>query len=250
MADFLGYAILVLVALFIGYVAFFTGQDKAQTRKVLVIGILFLYTAMFWSGFEQASTSLNAFGRDMTARVFGGWEMPPEFTQAINPLFIIILAPFFGALWIRLSSKNLNPSIPLKFALGLIQLSAGFFVIMFAAGLAGRIPGVADDPAKGVAVTWLALMYMLHTTGELCLSPIGLSAITKLAPKQFVSQMMGIWFIAAALGNLIAGRVGGQIENLPHHSVFRIVALFVGVAGLILLVASPWMQKRLMGNIR
>jgi len=249
-ADFMGYAILALVALFLGYVAFFTGLSWAETKKVLVIGILFLFAAMFWSGFEQASTSLNAFGRDMTDRVLFGWEMPTEYTQAINPLFIILLAPVFGSFWIRLSSKNLNPNIPLKFALGLIQLSLGFFVIMFAAGVASDIPGVADDPAKGASIIWLSVMYLLFTTGELCLSPIGLSTITKLAPKQFGSQMMAIWFIAAALGNLIAGRVGGQIENLPHESVFRIVALIVGGVGLFALLVSPMIQKRLMGDVR
>jgi POT family proton-dependent oligopeptide transporter len=241
------WAVMTVLGIYLGIAK--GGESWAASRKVVVIGILFLFTALFWSGFEQASTSLNAFARDLTDRTIFGWEMTTEFLQAVNPLFIIILAPFFGALWIRLSAKNLNPSIPLKFALGLIQLSLGFFVIMFAAGLASSIPGVETDPGKGASVAWLCLMYLLFTTGELCLSPIGLSTITKLAPPRFVSQMMGIWFIAAALGNLIAGRVGGQIENLPHVDIFRIVAMIVGVSGLVLLLFSPWIRKRLMGDV-
>ena len=251
-ADTLGTATLLMVFMFLVYVAFFTGQSWEQSKKVIVIGILFVFAALFWSGFEQASTSLNAFARDYTDRVVFGWEMPTEWLQAVNPLFIIVLAPFFGALWIRLSSKNLNPSIPLKFALGLIQLSLGFLVIMFAAYVAGG--GATDVNFTGeqarVLPTWLCLMYLLFTTGELCLSPVGLSSITKLAPGQFVGQMMGIWFIAAALGNLIAGRVGGLIEDQPHASIFQIVALLVGVGGIVLLVVSPIIQKRMMGDVR
>ena len=132
-ADTVGYVTLIAVAVFLGYVAFFTGLDWVAQKKVLMIGILFLFTAMFWSGFEQASTSLNAFARDMTDRVVFGWEMPTEYLQSVNSLFIIMLSPFFAALWIRLSARNMNPSIPVKFALGLIQLAIGFFVLMVAA---------------------------------------------------------------------------------------------------------------------
>ena len=251
-ADTLGTVTLLVVAMFLVYVAFFAGLSWEESKKVIVIGILFVFAALFWSGFEQASTSLNAFARDFTDRVVFGWEMPTVFLQAVNPLFIIVLAPFFGALWIRLASKNLNPSIPAKFALGLIQLSLGFLVIMVAANVAGG--GATDTSFTGEQVrvlpTWLCLMYLLFTTGELCLSPVGLSSITKLAPGKFVGQMMGIWFIAAALGNLIAGRVGGLIENQPHASIFQIVALIVGVGGIVLLVVSPMIRKRMMGDVR
>ena len=248
-ADTMGGVVLAIVGVFLAYVAFFTGLSWEGTKKVLVIAILFVFTALFWSGFEQASTSLNVFARDLTRRIMFGWEMPTEFLQAVNPLFIIALAPIFGAMWVRLAAKNINPSIPTKFALGLIQLSLGFAVIMFAAQLASGIDGAEADPAKGVMPYWLCMMYLLFTTGELCLSPIGLSAITKLSPPQFVSQMMGIWFIAAALGNLIAGRVGGMIEHLPHATIFRTVALIVGGAGLVLLFLSPPIRKRMMGGV-
>ncbi len=251
-ADVVGGLTLFVALAFIVYVAFFTGLQWEETKKVIMIGILFVFTAMFWSGFEQASTSLNAFARDFTDRTIFGWEMPTEYLQAVNPLFIIAFSPVFAALWIRLGSKNLNPSIPVKFALGLVQLGIGFLVIMVAARLAG---GGAVDPGFAgeqqlVMPTWLCLMYLFFTTGELCLSPVGLSTITKLAPERFVSQMMGIWFIAAALGNLIAGRVGGLIEGKPHAEIFQIVALIMGGAGLLLLIFSPFCQKHLMGDVR
>ena len=148
-ADTLGTVTLLVVAMFLVYVAFFADLSWEESKKVIVIGILFVFAALFWSGFEQASTSLNAFARDFTDRAVFGWEMPTVFLQAVNPLFIIVLAPFFGALWIRLASKNLNPSIPAKFALGLIQLSLGFLVIMFAAYVAGG--GATDTSFTGRA---------------------------------------------------------------------------------------------------
>jgi len=251
-AQFMGYFILVLVAGFLAYVAFFTGLSWPESKQVLVIGILFLAMAMFWSAFEQSSTSMNVFARDFTQRVFNGFEIPTEFLQAVNPLFIIALSPVFGAIWIRLAAKNLNPSIPLKFALGLLQLAMAFAVIMFAAGLAGG--GAAEIGFTGeqdrVLPTWLCMTYLLFTTGELCISPVGLSTITKLSPAKYASQMMGIWFIAAALGNLIAGRVGGMIENFPHRSIFQTVAMIVAAAGLLLLVCTPFIQKRMIGDVK
>ncbi len=251
-AQFMGYFILAVVGGFLGYVAFFTGLEWAESKKVLVIGILFFAMALFWSAFEQSSTSLNVFARDFTNRIMFGTEIPTEFLQAINPLFIIALSPVFGALWIRLASKNLNPSIPLKFSLGLLQLAAAFFVLMFAAGLAGG--GAVEAGFQGeqgkVLPIWLCITYLLFTTGELCISPVGLSTITKLSPEKFKSQMMGIWFIAAALGNLIAGRVGGMIENFPHRTIFQTVAIIVVSAGVLLLVVTPSIQKRMMGDVR
>jgi len=251
-ADFMGVFILVIVAIFLIYVAHFTGLEWEATKKVMVIGILFLFTSIFWSGFEQASTSLNAFAQDFTDRAMFGREIPTEWLQSVNPIFIILLAPVFAWVWIRLASKNLNPSIPLKFALGMLQLAAGFAVIMIAAKVAGG--GAVDTSYVGeqqlVMPGWLCMMYLLFTTGELCLSPVGLSSITKLSPPKFVSQMMGVWFIAAALGNLIAGRVGGSIEHMPHATVFQFVAVFVGAAGIVLLLFTPLIQKRMMSNVR
>lgn len=169
-----------------------------------------------------------------------GWLMPASTLQLVNPTFIVILAPVFGWLWTWLASRNANPSIPVKFGLGLLGLSAGFFVLSWGAANASA--------AEPVAATWLIVTYFLHTCGELALSPVGLSSMTKLAPKTRVSQMMGIWFVAAALGNLFAGLLAGQLETLAPSSLFWSVALIVGGGGIVGLLASPWVKK-LMGDV-
>jgi POT family proton-dependent oligopeptide transporter len=170
-----------------------------------------------------------------------GWEMPASWLQSINPLFIIALAPIFGTLWTGLARRNADPSTPMKFALGLIALSAGFFVIAW--GAANTSPENPASPA------WLIVTYFLHTCGELFLSPVGLSAMTRLAPRGRVGQMMGVWFIAAALGNLIAGLVAGFLEDLSPSALFWKVAMFTGAAGLIAILASP-LVRRLAGDRR
>ena len=273
-----------------------------KKKRLLVIFWLFILSALFWSGFEQAGSSLNLYARDLTARSFGpfglspmmallmtvvviglpaayigyrvfrredvwwvgkggvsllgalvvgflgyiayqvagGWTVPASMLQNINPTFIVLLAPVFGALWTWLSSIEANPSIPVKFALGLFGLAAGFFVVSW-----GAANATADNPA---GVQWLIVTYFLHTCGELCLSPVGLSSMTKLAPENRVGQMMGIWFVSTALGNLFAGLIAGRLEALNPSSLFWTVALIVGGAGVVALLAAPPV-KRLMGDI-
>lgn len=191
---------------------------------------------------------LAAFGWWIVDSLSRGWEMPASWLQSVNPLFIIILAPVFGALWVKLASRNMNPAAPFKFGFGLICLGLGFLVMVFAARLV-----VADLPdTVRVSTLWLVMTYMLHTTGELTLSPVGLSMTTKLAPKRFAGQMMGIWFIGAALGNLIAGLFAG---NFDEDNVAQMPDLFMSVvmtsigAGIIFLIMSPWI-KRWMGDIK
>ncbi len=216
------------------------GQANMENRRLMVIFWLFLLAAIFWSGFEQAGSSMNLFARDLTDRVFFGWEMPTTWLQNVNPLFIVIFAPIFGWLWTWLAERKANPSIPVKFALGLLGLSAGFFVLAWGA--------VRATPESPVSPSWLVVTYFLHTVGELCLSPVGLSSMTKLAPKNRVGQMMGVWFIAAALGNLFAGLVAGQLENLAPQALFWEVAMFIGGAGIVALLLSPAVRK-LMGHV-
>ena len=212
-----------------------------ERKRLMVIFWLFLLAAIFWSGFEQAGSSMNLFAADLTDRVFFGWEMPTTWLQNVNPFFIIILAPVFGAVWQWLARRDRNPSIPVKFGLGLLGLAAGFFVLSWGSAYA--------TDATRVSVVWLVVTYFLHTCGELALSPVGLSSMTKLAPAGRVGQMMGIWFIASALGNLFAGLVAGNLEVLPPSALFRSVAMFAGAAGLVALVVSPWV-KRLTGGIQ
>jgi proton-dependent oligopeptide transporter, POT family len=240
LATVLGYGILIVSGLFFLYLFLAGGLTTFEKKKLGVIVWLYVLAAVFWSGFEQAGSSMNIFARDLTGRMVGGWEMPASWLQNVNPVFIVIMAPLFGWLWTWLAQRKANPSIPVKFALGLLGLSAGFFVLSW---------GSANASATNrVSMAWLVVTYFLHTAGELCLSPVGLSSMTKLAPKGRVGQMMGVWFIAAALGNLLAGLQAGRLEELPPSELFGSVALLVGGAGLAVLLMA-WFVNRLAGRL-
>lgn len=221
--------------LFFLWAMLFAGLDGLEKRRVGVIAVLFVASAVFWSGFEQAGSSFNLFAERYTDRMIFGWEMPASWLQSVNPLFIILFAPMFAALWVHLARRNLAPSTPLKFALGLLQLAAGFAVLWVASHAV-----MAGDK---VLPTWLILTYLLHTTGELCLSPVGLSAVTQLAPRRMVGQMMGAWFMATALGNLIGGLIAGHFGQEALAQMPARLATIVWVVGgtglLMLLLARP-----------
>jgi POT family proton-dependent oligopeptide transporter len=187
----------LVAALFLAYFALvivFLCRDGVERQRVTVIFILCLGAAMFWSGFEQAGSSMNLFARDLTDRVIFGTEITAGTLQSINPIFIILLAPVMGMLWVGLGARN--PSIPMKFGFGLLLLGVGFLVVAWASTF------LVDGK---VGMQWLVATYFLHTVGELCLSPVGLSSVTKLSPDRLVGQMMGTWFMGAAIGNLVAG---------------------------------------------
>ena len=227
-ADATFVLVAVLAGVYFAYVIGFVCKDGIERRRVGACAALFVGAAMFWSGFEQATSSLNLFTRDYVNRdLLGLVEVPVGYLQAVNPFFIIVLAPIMGTLWVRLGARN--PSIPVKFGLGLVLLGVGFLVLSWGASL-------TQEGGAQAAMGWLVVTYFFHTVGELCLSPVGLSSMTKLAPDRLVSQMMGTWFMGAALGNLIAGRVAGYIESLPPAELFRAVALIVAAAGVVFLV--------------
>ena len=234
LVDALGYVIGGGALAFFIYLFIFGGLDRDEKRRLGGIFVLFVGATLFWAGFEQASSSMTLFAERGTDREVFGWEMPTSWLQAVNPLFIILLAPVFASLWVWLGKRD--PSIPVKFGVGLVQLGIGFFVVAWGAAYA------AADPT-GVSPAWLVVAYFFHTTGELCLSPVGLSSVTKLSPRRYVGQMMGIWFMATSLGNLVAGRVAGQVESLPMSEVFRVVAIAVTVGGVLMLVLSPVLKK-------
>jgi len=230
-------ALVYFAALFL-----FGGLNKAERRRVVVILALFLAAAMFWAGFEQAGSSLNLFAERYTIREFGAFEIPAAWFQSLNPMFIIVLAPLYSMLWIALARRHLNPAAPLKFALGLIILGTGFAVMIGAARL------VADGGQ--VLPTWLFFTYLLHTMGELALSPVGLSSVSKLAPRRFVGQMMGVWFLANSMGYIIAGLIAGEfnadaVDEMPGLYL-QIVLTTVGSGLLLALCAKP--LKRMMGD--
>jgi POT family proton-dependent oligopeptide transporter len=237
-----GIGVSILLFLLVCSVRFLRMPKEAEVdnKRLFVIFWLFLLSAIFWMGFEQAGSSLTLFASDQTDRNIFGWELPASWLQNVNAFLIILLAPIFGIVWTWLARRNANPSIPVKFALGLLGLATGFFVLSWGAAN-------AVDGAK-VSVAWLVVTYFFHTVGELCLSPVGLSSITKLAPAGRVGQMMGVWFIGAALGNLFAGLAAASMGDQSPSALFRMVAIIVGATGVIALLASP-VVKRLMGNI-
>ncbi len=239
-----GILIVAITLTYFAYILLAGGLNPTEKKRVGIIFLLFIGAALFWSGFEQAGSSLNLFGRDYTNRIIFGWEMPTGWLQMVNPLMIILLAPLVGALWVKLAARNLNPAIPLKFAFGLLLLGAGFMVMVFAARI------VTEGGKAGMF--WLVFTYFLHSIGELTLSPVGLSATTKLAPRKYYSQMMGIWFVATALGNLFAGLFAGNfnpenVQEMPNLFL-SVVMLSVG-AGIVFMILSPF-TKKWIGNIK
>jgi proton-dependent oligopeptide transporter, POT family len=196
-----------IAVVFFAYVFIGGNINTDEKKRVGVIVVLFIFAAIFWSAFEQAPTSLNLFARDFTDRQFGDFTMPATWFQSVNSFFIILFAPVFAALWVGLARRGIDLSSPTKFALGLFLAGIGFVMMIFAANKV-----VASGGTMLVSPWWLVGSYFFQTLGELCLSPVGLSSMTKLSPRKFVGQMMGIWFLASAVGNLIGGLVGGHVD--------------------------------------
>lgn len=241
-----GSVIAVVAFGYLGYVIALGGLNKADKNKVGVIAVLFIFSAMFWSGFEQAGSTLNLFAERFTDRTILGWNIPTGYFQSINSLFIIIFAPFFAALWVWLGRMNLEPSSPLKFTFGLLLLGLGFFVMYFATKIAAS--------GELAAPSWLIITYLLHTFGELSLSPVGLSLVTKLAPKGYGGQMMGIWFLSVALGNLFAGLIAGEASGGSEEGLaampdqFMLIVYTVIGSAAVLFLLKPILRK-MMGEV-
>ncbi|MDH4110294.1 MAG: peptide MFS transporter [Gammaproteobacteria bacterium] len=233
--------VLVTAAFFVSLFA--VGHlTPSEKKRITVFIALFLGSAMFWSGFEQAGSSLNLFADRYTRLELGWITLYSTWFQSINSIFIILFAPVFAYLWVWLAQRNLNPSTPFKFGIGLVLLAVGFLMMMFASAIVAG--------GKQAMPTWLILTYLFHTFGELALSPVGLSATTKLAPKRYVGQLMGIWFVSIALGNLIAGQIAGEFDpdNLAAFpgQYLDIVLTTAGTGLILLLLTRP--LKKLMGG--
>jgi len=227
-------------------------EDKVQRDRMFVILVLWFFHSLFWAFFEQAGSSLTLFTERNVDRMLGGWEFPVTWGQTFNPFFIMVLAIPFAALWPMLDRRGLNPSTPNKFALGLLQVGLGFGVLVFAAT-------VAQNGLTGLG--FLVLCYLLHTTGELCLSPVGLSMVTKLAPERMTGMVMGAWFLSIAAAQYFAailakltGEAGGAegtalaaVDSLPIYGhVFSLIMwLALGAALLLFLlsfVVNRWLH--------
>ena len=236
--------IVVLAFAYFTYLIFFAGLTREERNRAYVLIALFVGCAIFFAGYEQMGASFNLFADRYTERHLFGWEVPAGVLQAVNPLFIIIFAPILAAFWLFLGRHNRDLSAPAKFGAGLIFLGLGFLIMYGAAGyvLAGH----------KVAMTWLVATYLMHTWGELCLSPVGLSSMTKLVPPRFVGQVLGVWFMATALGTNLAGGLSGDydagnLESLP--ALFLKIFWWGAIGGALMLLLTP-LLKRLMPGVK
>jgi POT family proton-dependent oligopeptide transporter len=253
----LGYLLVGVMAALIAYfiISGIRSGDRVQLQRYIAMIILFLANACFWALFEQAGSSLNFFAREFVTPMYGSMETWQAggfgIFQSLNPLYILLFAPLFAVLWPWLDRKNVNPSIPRKFALGLIQVALGFLILVFAIGnfqnAAGLVPWI-----------FLALCYLLHTTGELCLSPIGLSMVTKLAAEKETGMAMGGWFLSIAMAQYVAGLIaavasgGGHVPEagaaITQYSDTYMMLFWIGLGfGLAYLVTAPLINKLMHG---
>ena len=226
-----GFALVLLGVTAAFFLTMFRASDwtAAERHRLRLILLLFVGASVFWSLFEQGGSTLTLFAARNTDLSVGGYEFPATWFQSVNPLLIIALAPIFAWGWVRLGPRN--PSSVAKFILGLVLVAAGFAVLVPAAQLA--IAGEKVSP------WWLVAAYTLHTVGELCLSPVGLSAMSRLAPLRIASLTMGVWFLASAVGNYLGGRVAGLYERFTLPELFGTVALAALVAAGVMLALLP-----------
>jgi len=234
-ADAAGVFLLLVTVGFFGWLFFSSGWTLDERKRIYVIGVLFLAAALFWSVFEQAGSTLNLFANRSTRTEMLGLPFPSSWFLSLNSLFLIFLAPVFAWIWVKMAARGVEPSSPAKFAFGLVFVGLGFAILV----------GPAQTATEGglVSPMWLTTTYLLHTIGELALSPVGLSAMTTLSPARIAGMAMGVWFLATSVGNFIGGRVSGFYESMALPTLFTTVAGFAIIAGVLLFVMVPGMRK-------
>jgi POT family proton-dependent oligopeptide transporter len=215
---------------------------KEEKQRVTVIFILTAFVIFFWAGFEQAGSSLSLYTDKFIDRTVFGFEIPTSSFQAVNPLFIVALAPLFAWFWTSNLGKRL--STPIKMGLGMILLGIGFFFMLGAVLERG---GDNQDITIKASLIWLVMTYLIHTLGELCLSPVGLSVVTKLAPVKLASLMMGVWLLSSFLANIIGGFVAAYVESMGAFAIFATIAGFVIFLGLIMIALNKPILKMMHG---
>lgn len=205
---------------------------KKDIKRIAYIGILSIFVIFFWVGFEQAGGSLTLFANNSVDRNFLGFVIPASFFQSINPLIIILIGPMIANFWLSVDRSKNKINTSQKMGLGLLLLASGFFLIML----------VNNSSETSISLWWLVGVYFLHTMGELCLSPIGLSMVSKVSPKKIASLMMGFWFLSSAVANFTAGKLPAILES-NNLDLFTFLSVSSLVAGLVLIFISSFMEK-------
>ena len=231
-AEQFAYFLTIVAGLYFIYLFLFAGLNASERKNLILLFLLFIGAAAFWSGFDQSAGSLNIFARDYTDLSVAGYKIPVGWLQFANPIIVVLFAPIFAGIWAQLARKNLDPSLPFKFAIGLLFMALSFFIMIIAVNLA-----IESSP---VGMQWLLLTYLFQTWGELALSPIGLSAFSRYGPKRYMGQMFGLWFLASAIGGVLAGLLGGEaldggLETISPVFEFMIQYYLVIAAALIAL---------------
>jgi POT family proton-dependent oligopeptide transporter len=211
----------------------------SEVDRLRVIFMLFVFVVLFWAAFEQAGGLMNLYAAEKTDRLVGAFEVPAGWFQSLNPLFIVLLAPLFSAMWVKLGRADRNPATPRKMVLGLVLTGIGFLAMVAA---------VYDQAANGKAsMWWLVIAYLFHTMGELCISPVGLSMVTKLAPLRLASLMMGVWFLINFVANWLAGIIGSYAESLGELAIFGGLAATLFAFSIVLWVLSGTLVRWMHG---
>jgi POT family proton-dependent oligopeptide transporter len=238
------YVISICALLYFGYLFFIAKLDQSERKNVFLIGIYFIASIVFYMGYEQQGSSLNLFALRYTQLTWFGFDIPASWFQAMPAVAVLIFAPFFAWLWIWLKDRQISPPTAMKLSFGLFFVGLSFLVMGAAASFIGN--------GNTVLPWWLIVTYVLHTFGEICLYPVGLSAVKKLAPKKYSGQLMGVWFLSLSLGNLIAGMVAGRMSQTkialdPNIlvSIFMTTAVIILFAGLIIFMVSRFTPVRL-----
>jgi POT family proton-dependent oligopeptide transporter len=232
-AEQFAYFLTIIAGLYFIYLFLFAGLNASERKNLILLFLLFIGAAAFWSGFDQSAGSLNIFARDYTDLSVVGYVIPVGWLQFANPVIVVLFAPIFAGIWAQLARRNLDPSLPFKFAIGLMFMALSFVIMLFAVELA-----LESSP---VGMQWLLLTYLFQTWGELALSPIGLSAFSRYGPKRYMGQMFGLWFLASAIGGVLAGLLGGEaldggLETISP--IFSFMIQYYLVIALVLIALS------------
>ena len=221
--------------------------NKEEKNKISVIFILFLFAVFFWAGFEQAGSSIalytdNYIDRDVTLPFIGDWTIPSSWFQSVNPFFVVTLAPLFAMFWSSPLGRKI--STPIKMGMGMVILGIGFWFMLGAVSERG---GDIKDTAVKASLFWLVMTYFIHTVGELCISPVGLSVVTKLSPPKLASVLMAVWMLSSSVANFLGGFIAAYVEKMGAGQIFTYISGFVIVCGVLLILLNKPISKMMHG---